>query len=152
MNTTVAVTAPAAIDDAVANILDLSAQLVTSADGSIAALRDHNRDALAAAAREVTALAKGYEANVRSLAAAGSLTEADRSKLAASASALRAALAPHERRLAAAVETERRLIACIAEAAREAAANAAPYGRNGAVATSAARRSTAAPVTLCRTL
>jgi hypothetical protein len=152
MSAAAATIAPAAIEDAIANVVRLSAQLTASAEHSIAALRDRDRNGLAAAAQEATALAKSYEANVRALAAAGPLPEADRAKLAASASALRAALAPHERRLAAAVQAERRLIACVAEAAREAAASAAPYGRDGAAGTAAGRRSSAAPVALCRSL
>jgi len=56
------------------------------------------------------------------------------------------------RQLRAAVGAERRLIGCVAEAARAATVAAAPYSRTGGAAVPAARRSTAAPIAVCRTL
>jgi hypothetical protein len=144
--------AVAAESGMVGDLLAMTERLVELVSISTSAANGRRIDAIKATMPEVTALARGYEAKVRQLAAAGPLPIADRHRIAAATARLREVLVPYERRLRAAVETQRRLIGCIAKAASAATTSASPYSRSGSAAAASARRAMAAPVAVNRAL
>jgi hypothetical protein len=130
----------------------LIARLIDRAKASEAALDSGDTARLKAAAAELALLARGYEAKVKAISAAGAMAAAERQALARLARHAHVALAPHERRLRAAVAAQRQWLGCVAEAAQAAAGASAPYRPDGGRTGKSGRRQAIAPVAICRTL